>query len=289
MRLNIVHITSYEYAAPVAFGPHRLMLRPAEGHDVQITASRLAISPEHRIRWIHDVFQNSVALVEFTAPAAELRIESGATVTHYETNPFDFVLEPGAVRFPFVYDPAEAFDLAPWLHREHPGDDAAIRQWVRPFLDANGGAQTLDFLAALNRAVPRMFAYRRREEYGVQPPGETLQSRSGSCRDFAWLFIETARALGLAARFVSGYLCEPSAAPGAIAAGSTHAWAEIYLPGAGWKGFDPTSGVLTAQDHVRVAAGRLPAHAAPVTGTFRGDPSAFRRLGVEVRVTRADS
>lgn len=282
MLLSISHVTVYRYSEPVRLGAHRLMVRPLEGHDVQIRSSTLQISPAYRLRWIQDVFGNSIALVDFQEMANEMRVESTVTVEQYNKNPFDFVVDPFAMELPFQYPTDEWTDVAPYLQRMHPGDDTAIRNWIRPFLNVNGRARTMDFLTALNKSVPMSFTYRRREEQGVQGPGETLQRRSGSCRDFALLLIETARALGLAARFVSGYLCQASDGVHEAALGATHAWAEIYLPGAGWKGFDPTCGILAADSHVRVAVTRLPSQAVPVAGIYDGTTAFYRGLQVLV-------
>jgi len=282
MLLEISHHTLYRYSQPVSFSPHRLMVRPMEGHDVQIRSSILRLQPAHRLRWLHDVFDNSIAIADFTEPAAELRVESLVTVEQYNTNPFDFVLDPEATRLPFLYRPEELPDLLPYLQRDHPADEEALRHWLRPFLKPGGGTATLDFLTALNQSIPLAFTYTRREEPGVQSPGETLRRRAGSCRDFALLFMEAARHLGLAARFVSGYLCESGHVRFDAASGATHAWAEIYLPGAGWKGFDPTCGLLAADHHVRVAVARDPRQATPIRGAFLGPAAAF--LGLEVTV-----
>lgn len=286
MLLNIEHITIYRYNQPVSFGQHRLMLRPMEGHDVQIRASGLEISPAYRLRWMHDVFGNSVAVVDFQEAAPELRISSSLTVEQYNTNPFDFVLDITAHELPFQYALSEAIDIAPYQLRQHPAEESVIHNWVRPFLNVQGRARTLDFLTALCRSVPMSFSYARREEPGVQTPAYTLRQRSGSCRDFALLFMEAARHLGLAARFVSGYLCRTETQTNDVASDATHAWAEIYLPGAGWKGFDPTCGILAADSHVRVAVTRDPVQAAPVSGLFIGPASAAVGMEVIVR-TRA--
>jgi transglutaminase-like putative cysteine protease len=211
-----------------------------------------------------------------------LRVESRVTVEQFNTNPFDFVLDPEAMHLPFLYRREELPDLLPYLQRDHPADEEVLRNWLRPFLKPGGGAVTLDFLTALNQSIPLAFTYTRREEPGVQSPGETLRRRAGSCRDFALLFMEAARHLGLAARFASGYLCESGNARFDAASGATHAWAEIYLPGAGWKGFDPTCGLLAADHHVRVAVVRDPRQATPIRGAFTGPASAF--LGIEVIV-----
>lgn len=282
MLLKIEHVTVYNYASETDLKTHRLMVRPLEGHDVQIRASELLIQPKYAIRWMHDIFGNSIAIVDFLHRSNQLRIESRVTVEQFNTNPFEFVLEPQASRIPFDYAPSERGDVAPYRTMQHPEDAEAIANWIRPFLDVNGSANTLDFLTSLNRATPNFFSYQRREEPGIQSPGETLKNRSGSCRDFAFLFMEAARHLGLAARFVSGYLCQTSAQEYEAASGATHAWAEIYLPGAGWKGFDPTIGILAADSHVRVAVARRPSQATPVAGSFSGKPDDF--LGMEVQV-----
>jgi transglutaminase-like putative cysteine protease len=281
MLLNIEHSTVYHYTRPVQFGPHRIVIRPLEGHDVKIRSSSLLIEPAHRIRWIHDIFGNSIALVDFTEPATELRVESRLTVEQYNTNPFNFVLEPYAVELPFAYEPGDVPDVAPYLLRRFPQDDVAIQKWSRPFRSATQTG-TLDFLTALNSSIPLSFTYTRREEPGVQSPAQTLASRGGSCRDFSVLLMETARYVGLAARFVSGYLCNSDSFTNEAASGATHAWVEIYLPGAGWTGFDPTCGILTADAHVRVAVARDASQVAPVSGSFIG--TVADSMGLEVIV-----
>jgi transglutaminase-like putative cysteine protease len=282
MLLQIKHTTLYSYARSVPLGLHRLMLRPVEGHDVQIRSSTLNIQPAHRLRWIHDVFGNSIALVDFTTPADQMNIVSRVVVEQYNTNPFDFVLEPSAIELPFQYDDAEAPDVAPYTQPEFPQDQAVVENFLRPFLSLEGRARTLDFLISLNKSFPLFFQYVRREELGVQSPADTLQRRSGSCRDFTLLLMELVRHLGLAARFVSGYLCHSGDAAPESAHHATHAWAEIYLPGAGWKGFDPTCGILAADLHVRVASARRPDQASPVIGTFTGNQSDLLNMTVTV-------
>lgn len=278
--LQIDHTNIYRYARPVEWTIHRLMLRPAESHEVRIHSESLVIHPAHDLRWEHDVFYNSVALVNFTEKADEMRITSRYTLEQFNTNPFNFVLEIYTNKLPFAYRGDEADDLAPYLKPGYPNDTPAIREWLRPFLDPDGRGRTLPFLLALNESIPTQFSYGVREEPGIQTPAETLQKRTGTCRDFALLFMEAARHMGLAARYVSGYLCSSGDEDSAFASNSTHAWTEIYLPGAGWKGFDPTSGILTAGMHVRVAATRNPAQATPILGNYLGDASLF--LGMEV-------
>ena len=272
MLLTILHDNVYRDARPVELTRHRLMLRPAESHGLQIRSESLEIHPAHRLSWEHDVFWNSVAQVSFTEKAEVLRITSRYTVEQFNINPFNFVLE--------VYTNAE--DLAPYLQPQYPQDTPAIRAWLKPFLDARGRGRTLEFLLALNEFIAAQFSYGAREEDNVQSPGETLASRAGSCRDFALLFMEAARHMGLAARFVSGYLCSMDDAKPDVASDATHAWTEIYLPCGGWIGFDPTCGTLAAGLHVRAAAVRNPAQATPIRGSYLGDASLF--LGMEVTV-----
>jgi transglutaminase-like putative cysteine protease len=283
MLIKIQHTTSYEYSVPVSFGPHRLMLRPLEGHDVQIRSSTLQVTPSSRIRWVHDVFDNSLAYVDFTQPSNILTVRSDVVVEQYNTNPFDFVMDTYAVELPFLYPEQEYFDVSHYTRKQFPQDEQVVKEWLKPFLNQNGKTNTLQILLALNQSVPTYFHYTRREEYGVQSPAQTLAQKSGSCRDFALLLMEAARSLGLASRFVSGYACQTGATP-AEATASTHAWTEIYLPGAGWKGFDPTGGVLAADLHVRAAVAREPGQAAPISGCFIGNPSAFKGMTVSVKV-----
>ena len=283
MFLSIEHTTIYHYSQPVRFGPHRLMVRAEEGHDVQIRKSGLTVLPSNRIRWVRDVFDNSVAIVDFLEPSSELEVYSSLVVEQYNTNPFDFVLDPEAIDLPFQYPEWEQSDVAPFIQRLHPQDEPAIRNWVRPYLDAKGRSKSVDLFITLGKSVPMFFQYLRREEPGVQSPGETLRKRAGSCRDFALLLMETARHLGVAARFVSGYLCRaPDDETPLIANDATHAWAELYFPGAGWIGFDPTSGILAADLHVKAAVTRDPAQAVPVSGSFVGPGNVYQ--GMEVRV-----
>lgn len=282
MLLKIDHTNRYRYTRPVELTTHRLMLRPAESHGLQIRSENVEIHPAHKLSWEHDVFYNSVAQVSFTQKTEELRISSQYTVEQFNINPFDFVLEIYTNELPFAYRGEDVDDLAPYLRPQYPEDQPAIHDWLRPFLDSQGRGKTLEFLLTLNEFVAASFTYGRREEAGVQRPAETLAGRSGSCRDFALLFMEAARHMGLAARFVSGYLCSADQEELEVAANATHAWTEIYLPGGGWKGFDPTCGILAAGLHVRVAATRNPGQATPIRGSYLGDASLFMDMSVAI-------
>ncbi len=281
MKLRIQHRTTYRYAEKVLFGPHRIMLRPREGHDIQIEQSVLEIAPAHRIHWIRDTYGNSIAVVNFTESSSKLMIYSVLLLTHFGVNPFDFCIEQEATQYPFAYDLEASLELSALIQVVYPSDAQRVRQWLGQFWRVGQTIDTLTLLQQVNGAISRTFRYQARNAHGVQSPAATLQKNSGSCRDFATLFIESCRCLGLAARFVSGYtLGGTTTGLGA----STHAWAEVYLPGGGWKGFDPTLGLLTTSHHVPVAVSRHSEHAMPVTGSFVGPGTAFLGIEVDVRV-----
>ncbi|HTS22786.1 MAG TPA: transglutaminase family protein [Casimicrobiaceae bacterium] len=280
-RLAITHLTEYRYASPVTLGVHQLMLRPREGHDVRIESSKLEISPAAVVRWHRDVFDNSVAVATFSEGSDRLSIASEVTIEHYEEAPLDFVVADYAVNYPFSYAAEDRVDLMPYRQLAYPDDQAALRDWMGGL--GLGAVQTYALLDRLNRAIAGELAYTRREEPGVQPPSRTLLDRRGSCRDYATLFIEACRCLGLAGRFVSGYLHAPATVAGSAA---THAWAEIYLPGPGWKGFDPTSGEITGANHIAVAVARHPETVPPVAGAFTGQTGIAPAMRVDVQVRR---
>jgi transglutaminase-like putative cysteine protease len=285
MKIRIQHRTTYHYTTPVRFGPHRVMVRPREGHDLHIESSILTIRPAHQVHWVRDVNGNSIALVDFTERASELMFYSELVLSHYDTDPLDFRVEPYALHYPFVYDPWTLPELTAFTHIVFPADAERVREWLGQFWQPGKLVETVSLLKQLNRHIRESFTYRRRDERGVQRPGDTLEKNSGSCRDFATLFIEACRSWGLAARFVSGYmLCEATEAGRA----TTHAWAEVYLPGAGWKGFDPTSGILAGSKHVAVAVSRHPEAATPISGSFIGMPSSFRFIDVDVKLEQLD-
>jgi transglutaminase-like putative cysteine protease len=284
MKLRIQHRTTYRYAEKVIFGPHRLMLRPREGHDVQIERSVLEIAPAHRIDWIRDVYGNSLAVAHFSERASELMVYSDLVINHFETNPFDFFLEPEAARYPFFYHHETALELSALLQPVYPDDATRVREWLDQFWQPGQTTDTLALLQRINGQISHTFRYEVRHEPGVQSPAKTLEKNSGSCRDFATLFIEACRCLGLGARFVSGYILS-----GTGAGASTHAWAEIYLPGGGWKGFDPTLGLLTTAQHIPTAVSRHPENAMPIAGSFLGPSSAFVSVEVEVHVGEINS
>jgi transglutaminase-like putative cysteine protease len=280
--LTVRHATTYRYSAPVTFGQHRLMMRPRDSHDLRLVGAQLALSPPGAVRWMHDVFGNSVALVDFDTAAAELSIVSTLTIERYALPRPDFPIAREAETYPFVYSSDDRSDLGRLLDRHYPDPRGVVDDWARQFMHETP-AYTYNLLATMNAAIRGSFEYRAREEEGTQSPVETIERRSGTCRDYALLFIEAVRALGFGARFVSGYLYDPAldGGEGVQGAGATHAWAEVYLPGAGWVEFDPTNGIVAGENLIRVAVTRDPAQAVPIAGSFSG---VGKYLGMEVDV-----
>jgi transglutaminase-like putative cysteine protease len=281
--LTVRHATTYRYDGPVSFGQHRLMLRPRDSHDLRIVEASLTLSPPGRIRWMHDVFHNSVALVDFAEPASELSIASTLVMERWALARPDFPIAPEAEMYPFVYSANDRSDLGRLVERHYPDPRNIVEDWARHFV-LETPTNTYNLLATLNAGIHGSFEYRAREEEGTQAPDETIEKKSGTCRDYALLFIEAARSLGFGARFVSGYLYDPALDGGDAmqGAGATHAWAEIYLPGAGWVEYDPTNGLIAGENLIRVAVTRDPAQAIPIAGTFAGQA---KYLGMEVEVT----
>jgi len=281
-RLNISHVTEYRFPTPVALQPHRLRLRPLESHSLRIEASTLEISPAPTLRWYRDALGNSVATASFGELADTLRVASNVLIAVYDDAPLDFLMEEYAVSFPFAYAMSEQADLAPFGQSTYPDDGPALHDWLGGLGLLLRPVETFVLLSQLNCAIANRFSYQRRDEEGVQSPAQTLALNSGSCRDFAALFIEACRYMGLASRFVSGYLHMPDNEAGNA---STHAWAEVYLPGPGWKGFDPTSGLITGNQHIPVAVARHPEAVPPVSGSFIGPAGQRPTLSVAVRVS----
>jgi transglutaminase-like putative cysteine protease len=296
--LNLRHSTVYRYRRPVTFGEHRMMFRPRDSHDLRLIGTGLRISPAATIRWHHDVFANSIGVASFDECADKLIFESEIKVEHYVDDEQEFVLEPHAQTMPFSYSTDEIPDLGRTRERHYADPDHLVDEWARQFLVTSNGNDgpdeiaTMDVLTNLTKAIPRQFEYRRRYAEVTQTPIETLRLRSGSCRDYAVLMMEAVRTFGLAARFVSGYVYDPqlledAAANGTtVGTGETHAWVQIYLPGAGWVEFDPTNGLIGGVNLIRVAVARDPRQAIPLTGTFVGAADDFVDMEVTVEIRR---
>ncbi|HTJ64665.1 MAG TPA: transglutaminase family protein [Alphaproteobacteria bacterium] len=285
-RLKVSHITTYDYANPVTFGEHRMMFRPRDSHDLRILSTNLIIEPQPTaIRWMHDVHGNSVAVASFDFASTQLRFESEIVLQHFETSEPDCPIEPYARTYPFRYAIDEAPDLARAMEHQYPDAFHAVDEWAKSFAKAD----TWEMLTDMTYAIKRDISYLGREAEGIQAPADTLAIGTGSCRDLAVLMMEGVRALGLAARFVSGYLYSPDIdGTGNVGGGATHAWTQVYLPGAGWVEFDPTNGIIGNRDLIRVAVARDPEHAVPLRGTWTGAPGDYLGMQVQVAVTSAD-
>lgn len=281
-RLNIAHVTEYQFSTSVSLLPHRLRLRPLESHSLRIESSTLEIVPAHTIRWYRDALGNSVATATFSELSGSLRVLSEVVIAVYDDAPLDFLMEDYAVSCPFEYVINEQADLAPFQQSVYPDDSTVLHDWLDGVGLLQRPIETFTLLSRLNCEIANHFTYQIREEEGVQSPAQTLHMNSGSCRDFAALFIEACRYMGLASRFVSGYL---HMADNEAGNASTHAWAEVYLPGPGWKGFDPTSGLITGNHHIPVAVARHPEAVPPVSGSFVGPAGQRPKLTVSVRVS----
>jgi transglutaminase-like putative cysteine protease len=281
-KLRINHQTLYTYTRPVRFGSHRLVVRPREGHDLRVEAMDLTISPAAEVTWTRDVFGNSIANLDFedAAKSKALKIISNVLVSRtppYAHRKHDTEPTP----WPPTYDPLEIAVVAAYQQLSYPADAGAVAKWLRVNCPRRP-EDVEELVGQINRCIHDHIRYVRREEKGVLTPAETIARGVGSCRDFATLLLDATRSLGIAARFASGYVESSAASAGH---GSTHAWVEIYLPGHGWRGYDPTLGAQTSQAHVATGLSNHPRGVMPVTGSFYGPASAFRLMEVAVQLT----
>ena len=284
--LTIKHVTTYHYKRPVAFGEHRMMLRPRDDGDQNVLETALEITPEpSQLSWTRDIFGNHVATARFASRASELRFESAIRLDHSlagfrAANIADF-----ARTYPFAYAAEDRRDLAPFIAPVSP--DPRLDRWVAGFLHEDGSSDTYELLVGMTQTIKRTFKHVARHEKGIQDPIRTLKLASGSCRDLAVLMIAALCSLGIAARFVSGYLHVADDDDDRVTGGNTHAWAQIYVPGPGWVDFDPSSGRVGNQDLVRVAVVHEPREAIPLQGTWFGAASDHLAMKVAVKVTAA--
>ena len=285
--LSVRHVTTYRYKRPVHFGEHRMMLRPRDSYDQRLVRSTLTITPKpSNVRWILDVFGNCVTMASFDSAADMLRIESNITLDHTPFNAPDFHLDEEARYYPFIYNAGEMPDLSRTIERQYLDPHDEIGHWARQFARVGRPTETGSLLMTMTHAIRDGFAYARRNENGTQAPLTTLASRRGTCRDFAVLMMEAVRALGFAARFVSGYIYVPDRdKPGQyLGGGSTHAWVQVYLPGSGWVEFDPTNAIVGSRDLIRVAVARDCRQALPISGSYFGDAGDDDGMEVDVNV-----
>jgi transglutaminase-like putative cysteine protease len=286
--LTIRHVTTYRYKRPVAFGEHRMMLRPRDDDDQKVLSSELEITPAPRqLTWTQDIFGNHVATARFAERASELRFESAIRLDHA---PADFRaadIEDFAQTHPFAYAADDMPGLTPFIgpRSTHPELD----RWAARFLRADGSANSRELLVDMTQTFKRTFKHVARHEKGIQDPVRTLTLARGSCRDLAVLMIAALRSLGIAARFVSGYLHLADDVDDRAVGGNTHAWVQVYVPGPGWVDFDPSTGMVGNQNLVRVAVVHEPREAIPLQGTWIGTASDHVAMMVAVKVATADA
>lgn len=279
LRQRIEHATTYSYQQAVQFGRHRLVLRPREGHHLRVECMELRISPAHAIRWSHDIFNNSIATVDFTESANRLEIVSSVTVSRDLDAPAD-LSGHGAIAWPPVYDAMESVIVDAYRNLSFPDDRGLVENWMQ---SAAVGGDALAATQELCNRIHAEIAYQRREAKGVQTPAMTLDLKSGSCRDTATLMMDASRLIGLASRFVSGYLDCPASQAGRS---STHAWVEVYLPALGWIGFDPTLGELVSHKHIALGVSQHPRGVMPVSGAFTGPTGSCTGMTAQVKIER---
>ena len=281
---NIHHRTVYRYRQPVSLGPHLLMLRPRESRDLRLISNEVTIAPAASVTWAQDVFGNAVATATFQSLADHLVIDSFTELRlGAELWPV-FDIAPSAISYPFLYTYDEWSDLGALTVQQYPDPSGRLMAWACAFVRGKP-TDSLSLLKDLNAGVSSWICYQSREAEGTQSPIETLDRGWGSCRDLAVLFMEAARCLGFGARIVSGYCHNPGEGEiGQYHPGSTHAWAEVYAPGAGWITFDPTNRSFGGFNLIPVAVARDIRQAMPVAGSFIGASDAFEGMSVEVHV-----
>ncbi|MGB6220241.1 transglutaminase family protein [Haloferula sp.] len=284
--LRIRHRTHYLYHFPVTFEPHRLVIRPREGHDLRVESLSMIIEPQASVTWTRDIFGNSVAQAHFDHQAAELVIESDVTVRRFFDPAKPPHLDTGASSYPLQYDPLEHGIITGYLTPVYPEESASVQQWIASIPQPGGFASAEDFVISATKIIHQTIGYRRREEKGVQTPDTTLSLKTGSCRDVATLLMEALRHLGIAARFASGYLDCPNTR---AARGSTHAWTEVYFPRLGWRGFDPTIGEACDHRHIVTGTSHHPRGVMPVSGRIFGPGNAFQSLTVGVEFSSPEA
>ena len=288
IHFDIVHTTHYRYARPVTLGDHRVMFRPRDSHDLRVLATDLKVVPEPvDVRLVQDVYSNSVAMLTPASPAEELKIQCSFTVEHAGTRALDLPLSPAAQTYPFVYSVEERAVLQHYCTPYYDDPSGTLAAWAGQFVAPEGPTGTMDLLVKMTQFIRNTMTYQARFDEGVQTPYDTLLLGTGTCRDFATLMIEAVRRLGYGARFVSGYVYSPAldgAEGAAVGAGSTHAWAQVYLPGAGWIPFDPTNNLVGGTDLIRVGVAHHASGASPVTGEWFGSPGDFLGMDVDVQV-----
>lgn len=286
---DLEHITTYKYANPVTFGEHRAIFLPSIGFIGRILSYSLETNIPSKVRWMMDTLSNNVALLEFSEPATELSVTYRLRGEHFGIPTIaDFPLDPRAEEVPVQYTPDEWIDLSAFMRPHAEDPDGSVAAWAKRFV-AGDQDNTLDVLQRMMDDIWNNLTYEARDTEGTQPPGETLRLKSGTCRDYAWLMIEALRRLGFACRFVSGYLYDSALDGGEVGmtgSGATHAWLQVYLPGAGWRAYDPTNRITAGFDLIRVAIARHPAQVIPLQGSWFGDATDYLGMDVQVAIRK---
>jgi len=286
---KISHVTTYLYAKPVTFGTHRAMFLPRRGASARLLDWSAKTSLPSKIHWISDARSNCVTVMDFNEPGSELTFTFEVSGVYFGISGVEaFPLDPRAEEVPVQYTPDEWTDLAGYLRPHAEDADGSLAAWAKSFV-AGDQDRAVDVLRRMLRIFRDGFRYQARDEEGTQTPGETLRLRSGTCRDYAWLMIEALRRLGFASRFVSGYLYDGAVDGGAVGvcgAGATHAWLQVFLPGAGWLDYDPTNQISAGFDLIPVAVARHPGQAIPLAGSWFGEANDYLGMTVNVAVEK---
>jgi transglutaminase-like putative cysteine protease len=286
---EIEHATTYRYANPVTFSTHRAMFLPRPTARGRILGWSVKTSLPSRVHWVGDALGNNVVVMDFSDPGKELTFCFQFRAMHFGLKGVEeFPLEPRAEEVPVQYTPDEWTDVVSHMRPHDEDPDGSVAAWAKSFTAENRG-RTTDVLRRMLDVFRDGFSYNVREAEGTQSPGETLRSKSGTCRDFAWLMIEALRRLGFASRFVSGYLYDSSldgGEAGMLGSGATHAWVEVFLPGAGWTHYDPTNRIDAGFDLIPVAIARHPGQAIPLAGSWSGKAQDYLGMSVNVAVRK---
>lgn len=290
---DVEHVTTYKYGSPVTFGTHRAMFLPRSGPYGRILSYSATTNLASRVRWIIDALSNVVTVIEIDEPGTELSFAFRLRGIHYGVAEAEaFPVEARAEAVPVQYTPDEWNDLNGYLRPHAEDPDGMVASWAKSFI-ASEQHRSQDVISRMLETIGATFSYHAREAEGTQPPAETLRSRSGTCRDYAWLMIEALRRIGFACRFVTGYIYDASldtssaaGGPGLTGSGATHAWVQVYLPGAGWLHYDPTNRLSGGMDLIPVAIARHPGQAIPLLGSWFGNAGDYRGMSVKVTIRR---
>lgn len=287
---EVEHVTTYRYGSRVSFGPHRAMFLPRSGPYGRILSHSATTNLRSRVRWIIDALSNVVTLIDIDEPGDELIFTFKLRGIHYGVAEAEaFPVDQRAEAVPVQYTPDEWNDLSAYLRPHAEDANGAVAAWARSFVVAEQNHAT-DVIRRMLDTIGATFTYQARESEGTQSPGETLRSKSGTCRDYAWLMIEALRRIGFACRFITGYIYDAAldtgGGSGVTGSGATHAWVQVYLPGAGWLHYDPTNRISGGMDLIPVAMARHPAQAVPLQGSWFGNAGDYRGMSVKVAIRK---